>query len=153
MQIIKATAEHISEMNALILASKRFWGYSEEIMALWLDDLRVDAQVLASRSFWVVQADARLAGVFSISQDRAGCELEDFWVHPECMGEGLGRFMFAFVVQWLVQQDVTEMTIVADRHAKAFYERMGAEQIGNVTSQPAGRTLPLMRFRPKQLVD
>ncbi|KZK96382.1 acetyltransferase [Pseudovibrio sp. Ad5] len=147
MNIIRARAQHISEMNEVILSAKGHWGYSQEMMDVWLPDLIVDAVVLANRHFWVLEAEGRIVGVFSISVDaEQRSELEDFWVSPQLMGRGAGRIMFGFIQNWLQDQQLPELVIVSDPHAKGFYERMGAEEIGFQPSLPAGRKLPVMRY-------
>lgn len=147
MNIIRARAQHISEMNEVILSAKGHWGYSQEMMDVWLPDLIVDEVVLASRHFWVLENEGRIAGVFSISVDAEQCcELEDFWVLPELMGKGAGRIMFGFIQNWLQIQQLSELVIVSDPHAKGFYERMGAEEVGYQPSLPEGRKLPVMRY-------
>lgn len=147
MKVIEATAQHIPAMNEVILAAKRHWGYSEELMSVWLPDLLVDQVILASRHFWLLEAEAGIVGVLSISVDEDQlCELEDFWVLPEFMGNGAGRMMFDFVQDWLRKQQLSELMIASDPNAKGFYERMGAVEVGFRPSQPEGRMLPLMRY-------
>ncbi len=147
MNIIKATSQHIPEMNEVILAAKSHWGYSQKMMDIWLPDLIVDEVVLASRHFWVLDTEGRIAGVFSVSVDSEQCcELEDFWVLPQMMGKGAGRIMFGFIQRWMQAQQVTELLIVSDPHAKGFYERMGAQEVGLQPSLPEGRKLPVMRY-------
>ncbi len=147
MKILRAEERHISEMNEVILSAKRHWGYGEEMMQVWLPELLVDEAVLASRHFWILEREGQLASVFSISMgDDQSCELEDFWVLPKFMGKGAGRIMFEFVVGWLREQRLVDLTIVSDPNAKGFYESMGAVEVGMQPSLPEGRSLPVMRY-------
>ncbi|GHB36290.1 N-acetyltransferase [Pseudovibrio japonicus] len=145
--ILEASSHQIPEMNEVILAAKRHWGYPEEMITAWLPDLLVDEGVLASRRFWTLEDEGRIAGVFSISVNKElCCELEDFWVLPQFMGQGAGRMMFGFVQDWLQTRQLSELMIVADPNAKGFYERMGAVMVGSQPSVPEGRQLPVMRY-------
>jgi hypothetical protein len=38
----------------------------------------------------------------------------------------------------------SRLTIVSDPHAEGFYRRMGASRVGEASSKPEGRTLPVL---------
>ena len=116
-------------------------------MQLWLPDLTVDAAVLASREFWVAEESAVLQAVYSISPlDNDAYELEDFWVATESMGRGVGRALLEHVVENLRAKKAAYLKIVSDPHAKAFYEKCGAQVVGETESRPSGRFLPVLEL-------
>ncbi|MEM0970807.1 MAG: N-acetyltransferase, partial [Verrucomicrobiota bacterium] len=82
-------------MNDLILRSKASWGYTHELLNLWMPNLVVTEADLEMRQFFVGSFSGRLVLVYSLSKQSAiSCELEDCWVDPELQGIGLGRAIF-----------------------------------------------------------
>jgi ribosomal protein S18 acetylase RimI-like enzyme len=61
------------------------------------------------------------------------------------MGTGIGRALFAHVVQRAAEQGAAVVELEADPHAAGFYERLGAQRVGERRSAMAGleRNLPL----------
>ncbi|MEM9016430.1 MAG: GNAT family N-acetyltransferase [Verrucomicrobiota bacterium] len=138
-------------MNDLILRSKASWGYPDDLMSLWAPDLIVTQRDLAERQFFVGSFSDRLVLVYSLSkQSETACELEDCWVEPELKGTGLGRAIFEDVEMRMEENGWTIMRIVSDPSAAGFYLRMGAERIGETTSKPEGRNLPVFEWRPEK---
>ena len=74
--------------------------------------------------------------------------LDNLWVLPDFMGQGIGRRLFQHGLERAKTQGVFTLKIEADPHAQSFYERMGARKIGEhqseVDSQP--RILPIMEI-------
>lgn len=147
MDIKLAELIDIPEMNILIEKAKRHWGYSDELMTIWLPDLLISSEDYTNRLFWKMSVNEEMLGVFSVSIiDDNYCELEDFWLHPLAIGKGLGGEMFQFVIRYLKKIKSKVLIINADPNAEGFYLRMGAERIKLVESKPKGRMLPLMEL-------
>ena len=140
-----AEPTEIEEINRLIESSKRYWGYSDELMEVWQRDLLVTRKDLNSRTFWLMKINTEMVGVFSLSLLSEGIfELEDFWLNPSAIGNGLGRKMFQFMIHCLQSTEATKLVIVSDPHAEGFYKKMGATRVKFVNSKPEGRMLPVM---------
>ena len=71
---------------------------------------------------------------------------EHMWVRPKEIGSGVGRSLFAHLLEQLHAMGATRLRIASDPHAEGFYRRMGARRVGRVPSTPAGRYLPLLAF-------
>jgi predicted N-acetyltransferase YhbS len=70
------------------------------------------------------------------------------WVTPEHIGTGIGKELFLDAMERAAQMNVSEVELSADPNAAGFYERMGAEKIGEVDSSMDGttRTIPRMKI-------
>ncbi len=149
LQLGPAAETDIDDINTVILAAKRHWGYSEELISLWLPDMVVDTKRLQIRQFWVVRSEVSIVGVLSLAEtDTTEAELEDLWVLPDYMGMGIGRQMMTFVLGYMRQACISRLKIVAEPNAEGFYRKMGAERIGWQPSIPPGRMLPVMVLEP-----
>jgi GNAT superfamily N-acetyltransferase len=117
-------------------------------MKLWEEQLKISPEYIEKNIVDVAYIEGKEAGFFSINiEDR---ELEDFWVDPEHMGKGVGRGMFKEVRQRMEELSISEITIISDPNALAFYEKMGAQIIGESESVPPGRKLPKLKFTLKK---
>ena len=137
----------INEINRLIESAKRYWGYSDELMNIWLPHLLLKPEDFDSRTLWVMKLENEIVAVCSIIfPSDCSCELEDFWVSPLHMGQGIGRKMFHFVIKHLKSINEKKLVIVSDPNAESFYIKMGAVRASLVASEPKGRMLPLMEL-------
>ncbi len=68
----------------------------------------------------------RLIGFARATSDHAfNATLWDVVVHPEFQGKGLGRALMDKVIRELRSQDISNITLFADRGVVEFYERLG----------------------------
>ncbi|NJL98490.1 MAG: GNAT family N-acetyltransferase [Synechococcaceae cyanobacterium RM1_1_27] len=68
----------------------------------------------------------RLIGFARATSDHAfNATLWDVVVHPDCQGKGYGRALMDKVIRELRSQDISNITLFADRGVVEFYERLG----------------------------
>lgn len=131
-------------LTAIAHAAKRYWGYSEELMALWDADLTVSLQFIDDHRVFCAVLDGEIVGFYALSRQGEAFELEHMWVDPQHMGAGVGALLFEHAVQTVRSMGGSVLNIVSDPHAEAFYRRMGASPVGQAPSKIPGRFLPLM---------
>lgn len=139
-------AEH-AQLTDIALAAKRHWGYPEEWIALWRDDLTYTPasftwQHVVCAEVCDASEPARIAGVCGLSIDGSEAEIQGLWVLPAYMGRGIGRALMAHVMDEARRRGASHLCIAADPNAAAFYEKLGARRTGNELSRPPGRSLP-----------
>jgi GNAT superfamily N-acetyltransferase len=143
-------------LTAIALAAKRHWGYPEAWIEMWRDDLAFTPGSFGQWDVFCAELAGELVGVCALSRIPAGddgddgtgsgAEIEGLWVLPAHMRAGIGAALMARAVDEARRQGCRYLRIVADPHAAAFYERLGARPVGSVTSRVAGRSLPLLRL-------
>lgn len=138
-------------LTEVSIASKRYWGYDEELMSLWIPELTFTAENISSRSVSVAQVDSSIVGVSVIIPHCTGCEIDGFWIDPKQIGKGIGRKFFDYTLSLAAKKGYSTATIVSDPNAASFYAKMGAVQVGTQESTPAGRFLPVFEviLRPE----
>ncbi|MGF1758856.1 GNAT family N-acetyltransferase [Photobacterium sagamiensis] len=147
LKISRAVISDLEEINFVITSAKQVWGYSEDSMELWLPDLLLEQSSLLSREFWVLKKGITIVGLYSLSEQSKGIfELEDCWVLPAYMGQGLGEQLFDHAVKNLQSLAAFRMHIVSDPNACDFYKKMGANCVGEQPSKPKGRYLPVLEL-------
>ncbi len=139
-----AVSGDVPELTAVAHAAKRFWGYPEEWIALWSDELTIRPGYLDEHRVRVVREQKILGWGATRAGDTGIAWLEACWVRPACAGRGIGRLLVDDALCIARQLEATEMRVVADPNAAGFYERLGFVRIGDEPSLPAGRRLPVL---------
>ena len=140
--IRRAHPDESGVLTRLVLRSKQHWGYPEEMMALWVNELTITPEFIDRNPVHVAEMEGDIQGVFALVFDGTAAELEHLWVEPGRMGCGVGRAMFSRAVELARHSGAESLTIVSDPHAEDFYTHLGARRIGEVDSVPEGRKLP-----------
>ncbi|MEM0987187.1 MAG: GNAT family N-acetyltransferase [Pseudomonadota bacterium] len=136
--------EECAALTALVLLSKASHGYSADFMANCEDELRVDAARLAEGVSQVATgAGGKPIGYAHIVQDSEDCWLEALFVHPDAMGQGVGRALFDWAAETAKALEAETLVIASDPGAADFYKAMGALPDGEIPSESIpGRALP-----------
>ena len=151
-RIRRATPDETDTLTAIAHAAKRHWGYPEKWIEHWRTDLTLSSDFIANNEVYVAVIEDRIAGCCALVLSDSLAELEHMWIDPQQMGTGIGRALFEHVTKRARQLGVNELELSADPNAEGFYERMGAERIGEVRSEIDGqpRVLPRMRIDVSQ---
>ena len=144
-----ARPEESHALTLLTHASKRIWGYPEDWISLWRDQLTVSADYIKSQNVFVAVRGTEIVGMCALDGSGQTRNVEHFWVAPQEMGQGIGRRLWEYLVDEARSQGVRLLTIGSDPGAEGFYLKMGARRIGEISSKPAGRKLPLLEFEPE----
>lgn len=161
VQIRPARDEDAPVLTGIAQAAKRHWGYPEEWMQLWCDDLTLTPEVLAEQTVFCA-CDDSILGFYALSTTTlpntltevapeaasavTEADLEHMWVDPAHIGRGLGRRLLEHARQQARRQGARALRIVSDPNAEGFYRKAGARPVGQVASVPAGRFLPVMHL-------
>ena len=147
MKIELAQISDINRINKVIDSAKRHWGYSDELMDIWLPDLLLKPEDFDKRSIWVIKKEKQIIAISSLVFLSNGIyELEDFWVSPANIGCGIGQKMFQFIINHLEEIKAVKLVIISDPNAEKFYNKMGASRVDLFASKPEGRMLPIMEL-------
>ena len=150
MRLRPARPDEAPLLTDLCLASKAHWGYDAAFMALCRESLTVTpAMTLACSMVVAVDGDDRPRAIGSLAGEISPGEIEValLFVHPQAMGQGLGRLIFEALEDLARSRGATRLSILADPGAVPFYLHMGAVQLGEAPSDAIpGRTLPLLSY-------
>lgn len=146
MQWVPGNAEVVdtTELTEVAHAAKRHWGYPEEWIALWSDELTIRPDYLMRHRVRVIR-DGRILGWCATYRDDDDVAwLEACWVRPECSGQGIGKRLVDDAVRIAAELGASTMRVVSDPNAEGFYERLGFVRIGESPSRPGNRRLPVL---------
>lgn len=148
-EIRAASDEQAERLTTIALASKAFWGYTDEFMRACQEELAVTEKKIASTKFdyFVAISNDIIGGFYALEQlDSNQFELEALFVEPDSIGKGLGKLLYCHATELAQRKGAKALVIQGDPNAEPFYSRMGATLVGEKRSLSiANRTLPLFK--------
>ena len=147
--IRRASPNEADLLSQIALSAKRHWGYPERWMELWKPQLTFTPEYFEEHESWVAEVDATPIAFYTLLEQEGSVWLENLWVLPEHIGEGLGKRLFLHALETSRERGFCSLQLEADPNAVGFYEKMGMKQIGERISEIEGqlRILPIMELR------
>lgn len=138
--------DQADELSRIALAAKRHWGYPERWIEIWTPQLTFTPEYFRSNEGWAAVQNEAPIGFYTLLEANETASIENLWVLPECMGQGIGKQLFLHAVGIARQRGYKILQLEADPHAVGFYEKMGMYKVGERHSEVDGqpRTLPIM---------
>jgi GNAT superfamily N-acetyltransferase len=149
IRIVRARPEQAERLSQIAYAAKSYWGYPSQWIELWHNQLTITRQfILLNEVYAAVDDDETVLGFYALAGMGERMVLEHLWVQPRSLHAGVGRKLFEHAVALAAQLGVRRIEIESDPNAEGFYQKMGAETVGEVTYELEGlpRSLPLMQY-------
>jgi len=149
--IRRASPEDITILSQIAHDAKRHWGYPENWIKRWEDDLTISPDFVVANQVFLAEKDDQILGFYGLIIRQESAELDHLWVAPAHIGSGVGKELFLHAMQNAAGQNVSEVEISSDPNAEGFYQKMGAHRIGETVSEMDGqpRVLPRLSVDPK----
>ncbi len=134
-------------LTSIALLSKGSWGYPDEYLQLWKDELTITGAYIDAHVVWCAEQGGTVVGFYSLTQVAEGLELDFLYLLPDHMGQGVGSALLRHAMEHARAMGVQSLRIVSDPNAEGFYTKHGARHIGMIPSKPDGRSIPLLRLQ------
>jgi GNAT superfamily N-acetyltransferase len=148
VKIERALLEHASILTEIAISAKRHWNYPERWIEIWLPLLTISPEYISQNETWMAALDLKPAGFYSLCLDSTSLWLDNLWVLPNFMGQGIGKQLFQHALERSKTLGASILKIEADPNAQSFYEKMGVRKVGErhgeIDGQP--RILPIMEI-------
>lgn len=145
LNFIDAEASHTELLRDTLIASKGYWGYSQEQLEQWRSNLIFEEEYVARNTVKLVLVESEMIGFFALVKGDID-ELDHLWLLPKAIGKGYGSLVFEKIISECALLGITEFYIISDPDAEGFYLKKGALRVGEVYSQPQKRMLPKLKF-------
>jgi len=165
IRVTRARPEQAARLTQIAHAAKSYWGYPSQWIELWHNQLTITAAYITEHEVYVAvdDTDGAALGFYALGglakqtgHPQRGAEqpdgplltLEHLWVQPRSLRAGVGRCLFEHAVARAAELGARRIEIESDPNAEGFYQKMGAETVGEVTYELEGlpRSLPLMVY-------
>jgi len=120
-------------------AAKAYWGYDAERVRTWAESLTPVGEVEVAEAEGVL-----IAWMTLLCAAEGRWLLEDLWVDPPWIGNGVGRALFCRAAARAREFGASTLELEAEPNAVGFYQKMGAHRVGERLSS-WHRMLPVMR--------
>jgi predicted acetyltransferase len=146
LHFIDAEAKHTDLLRDTLIASKGYWGYSQEQLEKWRSNLRFEEEYIARNTIKLILKDEEVIGFFAIVKGDND-ELDHFWLLPKAIGKGYGNLVFEQILSECNTLAISTFYIISDPDAEGFYLKKGALKVGEVYSEAQKRMLPKLKFK------
>lgn len=149
VEIREAAESEAGLLSALAFESKAHWGYSRETMESWKGQLAFSISVVPSRPSYVAAIDGEIVGFYSLAPSERAWELDNLWVAPPFMRQGVGKALLAHALELAFRGGATSVSVDSEPYAEAFYLSLGAVRCGEKPAPIPGephRVRPQLKF-------
>ena len=135
-------------LTRVALAAKRHWGYPERWIEIWTPQLTFTPDYFYLNEGWAAVVNEVPVAFYTLLEANEVASIENLWVLPEYMGQGIGKQLFLHAVAVARGRGCKILQLEADPNAVGFYERMGMHKAGERNTEVDGlpRTLPIMEM-------
>jgi GNAT superfamily N-acetyltransferase len=117
-----ARAADFERLRELTFESKAHWGYDRDFVRSWAQGLTF----ASAQERWVAEVDGEIVAWAGVVAPADGVAvLDDLWVDPAWLGQGLGGRLFRLAADRARELGAKRLEWGAERNALGFYEKMG----------------------------
>ena len=146
--IRRVVPEEAETLSQIAISAKSHWNYPEHWMELWIPQLTFGEAYFEENESWAAELAGQVIAFYTLQTRSGNAWLENIWVLPMYMGQGVGRELFMHVLELARQRGCKTLQLEAEPNAVGFYEKMGMQRVGEhqyeLDGQP--RILPLMEM-------
>lgn len=148
ISIRRVVPKEADVLTHIALSAKAHWAYPERWMEIWTPLLTFSSEYFEENKSWVAEIDGAPIGFYTLQDKNGIAWIENLWVLPNYMGQGVGRQLFLNAISRAREMGCKTLQLEADPNAVGFYEKMGMltidERIGELEGKP--RILPIMEI-------
>ena len=116
--IISAEISDSKKLTEIALKSKAFWGYSNELIESWREDLTINSKMISDCSVYKFLVDETIAGFYVLNPPKGNAiELEMLFVLPEFIGKKIGKQLLHHSFEKAKEVKSRSMILLADPNA------------------------------------
>lgn len=147
--ILPAQPEHADILTQITIAAKRHWNYPENWIQIWLQLMTITPEYISGHETWITTLNDKPVAYYSLKEAENALWLDNLWVFPEHMGKGIGKELFIHALERSRKRGASVLKIEADPNAESFYSHVGADKVGEVSTEVDGtlRILPIMEYK------
>lgn len=147
LQLQDAKLDDLQKINHLLRLSKAYWGYDEKFLNSFMRKLGITEGYMQKNNIKLFLRDTRLIAFYNfIFNKEAELELDNLFIHPDYIGQGLGRKLWEKCCETAKLTEYREFIIWSDPNAENFYLKMGCQKIGVRTSPLIPGRYPVLKY-------
>ena len=126
MNIKRANADDNEVLTAITKKSKAHWGYSEEQILKWNDNLTISREYIENNFVFKLVNGNEIIGYYSyIIKQQKNVLLDNLFVLPEYIGKGFRKYLMSDFLDRMKKENFEKITLDSEPNAEEFYLKMG----------------------------
>lgn len=150
---IPASEEDCEQLTQVAKIAKQHWGYTDEWMQLWEEDLTITPAKFANQTIVKGEVDGVLAGFYALAYEEGLVELDGLWILSEYHGKRIGKTLFHHAVHQAKKEGYSSLQLYADPYAEGFYQKLGGQIIGQIPTKIKDRYLHIFQFQLEEIEE
>lgn len=148
LKIIKANPDDDKILTEITKKSKAHWGYSDEQMEKWSQDLMISKDYIRNNEIYKLLVNNETIAYYSyFNINENTVKLDNLFVVPEEMGKGYGKMLMNDCINKTKKEKTAMIILEADPNAEKFYEGFGFLKISQIETSIKNRFLPVMELK------
>ncbi|HEX2786390.1 MAG TPA: GNAT family N-acetyltransferase [Ignavibacteria bacterium] len=151
----KASETDYNELTNIAITSKKNWGYTDEEMILWKDELTINSSYISNNIVYKILNGNILIGFYAIRfNSEFDCpELDHLWLLPDFQNKGFGKIIFKNIIKKIMTMNQSRFIVISDPNSNGFYEKMKGEVIEKKESKIKNRYLSIYQFDITRIIS
>lgn len=134
-------------LTHLTRLSKAYWGYSNDQLLMWSEDLRINNTYIETNNVYKLILCDEVIGYYSYINESEGLViLDNMFILPRYIGKGFGKHLMIDFLNRMNKTDVKKIKLFSEPKAEDFYQKFGFISIEYKESSIKGRFLPTMEL-------
>nr|WP_315151969.1 GNAT family N-acetyltransferase [uncultured Flavobacterium sp.] len=147
MKIEKASINDNEILTKITKKSKAYWGYSEEQIIKWNDNLTITEAYIETNSVFKLMNNDKIVGYYSyLIKEEKNVILDNLFILPEYIGKGLGKYLMTDFINRMKNGKFKKITLDSEPNAESFYLKLGFKKIGEFETSIKNRFMPIMEM-------
>ncbi|MXS69832.1 GNAT family N-acetyltransferase [Flavobacteriaceae bacterium W22] len=148
LKIVKANPEDDKILTEITKKSKAHWGYSDEQMEEWSQDLTISKDYIKKSEVYKLSLNNKIIAYYSyFNFNENTVKLDNLFVVPEEMRKGYGKILMNDLMNKTKKEKTAKIILEADPNAEKFYEGFGFLKISQIETSIKNRFLPVMELK------
>ena len=144
IRIREGSETDYERLRAIAVEAKAHWGYDRALVEEWARGGDFEPESLRARLVYVAEVEGAPVGWAALIPRGEVGWLEDLWVEPAWIGQGLGRALFEHVAAAARRRGARRLEWEAEPNAHGFYEHLGGAYVRESEETEWGRVLQVL---------
>lgn len=147
MTITEASINDNEILTEITKKSKAYWGYSEEQILKWNDNLTISKDYIETNFVFKLVNNNEIVGYYSyITKEKKNILLDNLFILPEYIGKGFGKYLMRDFLNRMKNEKFEKITLDSEPNAENFYLKFGFKKIGEFETSIKDRFMPIMEM-------
>ena len=147
MNIQKAKIEDHIRLTEITKKSKAYWGYSDEQMKKWSNNLTITIDYIKTNPVFNLVDENQIVGYYSyLKLENNQVKLDNLFILPEYIGKGFGFFLMNDFLARMRNEKCQKIILDSEPNAEQFYQKIGFTKIGEFETSIKNRFMPIMEM-------